>query len=211
CIGTTGECQAISRKKCKASHDCIQNCVDKAKSTTTTTTTTKKRATTTTTTIITTMAVTTTTRKKEPQTTTTTSKLPEQTWSITIYVGKHCLPENGDYIIVEGYTSDWSECVDLQSGDNSDMASGKTSCRLFKAREGTSQSCYNSGLTEPQSWWVPKGDCQIFSDAHCGSFNGMAYSDYRDSHDEKCQRDNAGGDSFSWPTEFGSVRCGHAA
>lgn len=182
----------------------------KAKTTTTkkkkTTTTTKAKKTTTTTTKAkkTTTTTTTTTTKKKPKTTTTTTEAPMKTpWSISIYSGKKCDAENGDYIDLNGYTTGFSECVDLSSNFNTDMVEDKTSCRLFVDGGFNWTSCEDSDMLKPKSWYLHKGSCMVYSDHGCGSYSGSIIV-YKLGG---CQ------DSTSYafaPDKFGSIKCSMA-
>ncbi|KAJ5396481.1 hypothetical protein N7509_004594 [Penicillium cosmopolitanum] len=198
CQGTTGGCTSTSLKQCKDSYYCIQNCVDNPKSTTSTTTK-KKRATTSTTTTTTA----TTTTKKGPQTRTTTSKPREKTWSVTIYQGRDCEADDGNYALVEGYTTGWSECIDINSDFKSDMGSGKTSCRLFIDGGYNWTSCDHWDLLKPGSWYVQQGLCDVYTDGNCGSGSGRISSDILGCQDKNTL-------AFG-PEKFGSLMCKNAA
>lgn len=160
------------------------------------TTTTKKKATTTTTT------TTTTTKKEEPKTTTTTAEAPVKTWSMTIYSGKDCDADDGDYIVVEGHTTGWSDCIDLSSKFNTEMSDTKSSCMLYTDGGFNWTSCEDSGMSKPDSYYLQKGTCYVYSDSECQTFNGAV-----NYYPKGCQDKYTHASS---PDTFGSVSCSNA-
>lgn len=181
-------CLKHNRANCQGKDGCLSNCKNpngKKKSTTTTITTT-----------------TTTTKNKRTETT-TTEQPPEKTWSVTIYSGKNCDADNGDYMLVEGYTSGWSECVGMQQNFNSDMGSGKTSCRLFTEGGFEWTTCDHSDMYKPKSWYLNSGNCMVYSDDHCKESSGTIIP-FKDGCATKSSYPIA-------PDKFGSIKCSGAS
>lgn len=161
---------------CTIAESCIDNCEAGAtgkasaptstKSTKTSSTTTKTAATTLSTaakkpaTETVTHTKATTKTKVVSKTTTVAPPSPTPTWSLTIYDGYTCDPN--DYYTLSGSGSIGSKCISIQNGHLSTSSDNDLWCRYYTDGGFNSTSCDGGPVFNVWSWILHNGTCLVY-------------------------------------------------
>ncbi|KAJ5707326.1 hypothetical protein N7488_007127 [Penicillium malachiteum] len=88
-------------------------------------------------------------------------------WTVALYSKEDC---EGDYYLISGYTTDFEQCLELQTKEMSDDPSLTTTwCEWFTDGGMTSSSCDKGTIKTPVSMDLTNATCEVFSSAACSA------------------------------------------
>ncbi|KAJ5895105.1 hypothetical protein N7495_006796 [Penicillium taxi] len=117
------------------------------------------------------------TKPAESTSTTTSAEVSAPTWSITMYADKDCNAKGGYYYVAGHNKKLESQCLVMSGGDVSmEFGDSGVACEWFPDGGFTPTSCGSSDLVKPKSYWIDKGQCNMYSDTKCSQFSGTVYN-----------------------------------
>ncbi|KAJ5730316.1 uncharacterized protein N7483_004824 [Penicillium malachiteum] len=88
-------------------------------------------------------------------------------WTIALYSKQDC---EGDYYLISGVTTDFDQCLELQTNEIPDQPSQtSTWCEWFTDGGMESTSCDKGTINTPVSMELTNATCEVFSSAACSS------------------------------------------